>query len=177
MPDTANAGCITVDRQETPGLFETFYICKNTLQKPAYTIMHHYTDDEAILFFNFDPTGANIICTDYEVSGLKKAECRKAGTRPIKSTFKFKKNTVEMLNLSQLDDKQRESIYLKKVFSYPDIVNQIEEDQCFVHVGDDYHVTLGYDEKNFMALSTCLINFETFFKKNKKFLMELLWRK
>lgn len=166
---------MTLDRETTPGSFETIYLCKNTLSKPAYTIFRHYVGDNSILVFNFDPFGANIVCTDYEIAGAKLAECRKAGIRRIKPSYAFEKKGVETKRLSRMTNAERKELYSgSAVFSYPKSSNDIESEQCFVHVAKDRLITLGYDDNNYMALSTCLIQLEVFFKSNKKFLLKLL---
>lgn len=169
---------MTLDRETTPGSFETIYLCKNTLSKPAYTIFRHYVGDNSILVFNFDPFGANIVCTDYELANAKMAECRKAGIRSIKPRYNFKKKGVETKRLSRMTDVERKELYSgSTVFSYPKSFDDIGSEQCFVHVAKGHLITLGYDDSNYMALSTCLIQLEIFFKSNKKFLLELLRQK
>jgi hypothetical protein len=174
-PQKAEAECMTLDRETTPGSFETIYLCKNTISKPAYTIFQHYVGENSILVFNFDPFGANIVCTDYEFAGTKMAECRKAGIRRIKPNYAFKKKGVATKRLSKITEAERKELFEgSTAFSYPKSFNDIESEQCFVHVAKGYQITLGYDDSNYMALSTCLIQLEIFFKSNKKFLLKLL---
>ena len=169
---------MTLDRETTPGSFETIYLCKNTLPKPAYTIFRHYVGDNSILVFNFDPFGANIVCTDYEIAGAKMAECRKAGIRRIKPNYASKKKGVETKRLSKITEAERKELFEgSTAFSYPKLFVDIESEQCFVHVAKGHLITLGYDDRNYMALSTCLIQLEMFFKSNKKVLLELLRKK
>ena len=177
-PRTADAGCMTLDQETTPGTFETIYVCRNTLSEPVYTIVQHYAGDGSILVFNFDPTGANIVCTDYELANIKNAKCRKAGLRPIKPTFTFKKNIVKVERLLNFGDAERKALYTNStVFSYPEAAEDIEFEKCFVHIAKNHLVTFGYDDKNYMALSTCLIQIEVFFKENKKIMLDILWGK
>jgi hypothetical protein len=170
----ADAACMTLDREVTPGPFETIYICRNTLTKPVYTIVRHYVGDDSFNMFNFDPMGANIVCTDYELAGRKLAECRKAGLRPIASNYKLKKAKLETRLLSAMNRAQRDSLYqTRTLFAYPDTAEAIDLEQCFVHIAEDRGITLGYSRENYMALSTCLIRFEGYLKRNKKFLLSL----
>lgn len=173
-PRPADAACMTLDRETTPGIFETIYICRNTLTKPVYTIVEHYVGEDSIRVFNFDPMGANIICTDYELGDVNTAACRKAGIRRIRPSYAFKKIVVETKRLSKMTSAERKELYAgSAAFSYPETPDAISLEQCFVHVAEDHLITLGYDDDNYMALSTCLIQLENFFKSDKKFLLEL----
>lgn len=170
----ADAACMTLDHETTPGPFETIYICRNTLMQPAYTIVRHYVGEDSFSIFNLDPMGANIVCTDYELAGRKLAECRKAGLRPIASNYKLKKAKLQTRLLSAMNRAQRDSLYqTRTLFAYPDTAEAIDLEQCFVHIAEDRSITLGYSRENYMALSTCLIRFEGYLKRNKKFLLSL----
>jgi hypothetical protein len=118
------------------------------------------------------------------------ADCRKAGIRRIKKKYKSRNAIVETLNLSRSEKpsllkakrarfKNAEKDDYKKVyaddalFSYPDTVDEVPIEQCFVNISKEKLITIGYDKNNYMALSTCLIKLETYFKSNKKLLLEL----
>ena len=188
----AMAACMTVDRTTTPGTLETFYFCKNSLPKPAYSIVQHYSGENFIGIFNFDPRGANIVCNDYELDKAKMADCREAGIGQIKKKYKSRNAIVETLNISpsekpNLINSRRARIknegnrdYGKVydndgLYSYPDTVDEVPIEQCFVFISKKKVITIGYDKNNYMALSTCLIKLEEYFKSNKKLLLEL-WR-
>jgi len=170
----ADATCMTLDHKTTPGPFETVYICRNTLTEPTYTIVRHYVGEDSFSIFNFDPMGANIVCTDYEFSGRKLAECRKAGLRPVTSNYKLKKTNIAVRLLSAMDPAKRTSLYkTPTLFAYPDTAEAIDLEQCFLHIGKNRDITFGYSRGNYMALSTCLIRFEGYLKRNKRFLLSL----
>ena len=174
-PQATEATCMTVDRDLNPGPFETFYFCNNTLAKPVYKIVRHYIGENFVEIFNFDPRGANIICNDYELDKLKMADCRKAGVRQIKKSYKSRNTIMETMRLSGPGKSSYKELYaVKGLFSYPRTPDEIPLEQCFVHMAEDHLITIGYDETNFMALSTCLIRFEGFLKSNKKLLLELI---
>ncbi len=170
----ASASCMTLNREKTPGPFETIYVCRNTPAKPVYTIVQHYVGDDAFRVFNFDPAGANIVCTDYEMGGRKMAECFTDEFSPISSRYESRRSSVEMHSLSLLKKRDREKIYRSKtIFAYPATTEEVDVEECFVHVDANRTIALGYSEKNYMALATCLIRFEEYLKTNKKFFLSL----
>ena len=175
MPHGANSACMRMQRESTPGVSELFYFCKNSLARPKYSIIQHYSDDDYVGIFNFDPRGANIICNQYELDKLEKSKCRKVGIKKIKKKYQLGKTLIQTINLTKSKKSQYENIYKQKsVFSYPESVEEIGIEKCFVHITSKQTITIGYDVNDYMSLSMCLLQMEENFKTNKQLFLKLL---
>jgi hypothetical protein len=175
MPQEAKPACMQMQRDTTPGLSESFYFCKNSLARPMYSIVQHYSGENFAGIFNFDPRGANIICNEYEFDKFTESLCRKVGIREIKNKYEAGKTVIQTVNLSKSKEIDYKKIYERKsVFLYPETAEEIVVDNCFVHISTKQIITIGYDINDYMSLSTCLIKMEQNFQSNKKLFLKLI---
>jgi len=164
-----------MQRESTPGVSESFYFCRNSLARPTYSIIQHYSGDNFVGIFNFNPRGANIICSNYDFDRFKESKCQKVGLGNIKKKYKLRKTVVQTINLSKSKKSKYENIYQKEAaFSYPESIDEVAIEKCFVHIGKDNMVTIGYDENDYMSLPICLLKMEMNFKSNKKLFLKLI---
>lgn len=169
----AQAFCVNVEH-ETNSSFEAFIKCENTFNQPKYTIYNHYFDESFVGIFTFDPRGANIICTNYELVGKNiRNQCLKAGVRDISSHYKNRNNEIELLNISSVSTEEIQSIFdYSEVYKFPDFYEEVAVENCFVSVTSQKKIIFGYDEDRFMDLSNCLRELEGFVRENHKFMLK-----
>ena len=151
--------------------FELTRICASSIGRPFYRIVQHIYDEGASLMFAFAPRSRKLLCHQYELKNEFYENCTNYGVNFFPDSFKGKKFHVTMLELSELELEDIDKLYAgRNLFKYPDMAELVSVDNCFVVVGSDDKIHIGYFEESIIEMSQCLIEMETFISANKSVL-------
>ena len=76
-----------------------------------------------------------------------------------------------MLELSEFDRADIDKLYARRnLFEYPEMPEFVPVDNCFVVIGPNDNIQIGYSEASIIEMSQCLIEMEIFISANKSVL-------
>jgi hypothetical protein len=151
--------------------FELTRICASSIGQPFYRITQHIYDEGASLMFAFAPRSRKLLCHQYELKNEFYENCTNYGVNFFPDSFKGKKFRVTMLELSEVEPADIEKLYAgRHLFKYPEMAELVSVDNCFVVIGSDDKIQIGYAEESIIEMSQCLIEMETFISANKSVL-------
>ena len=157
--------------KDTPDKFEFTKICTSSIGQPFYRIVQHIYDGGSSLVFAFAPRSRKLLCHQYELKNGFYENCTNYGVNFFPNSFKGKKFRVKMLELSELDQAGVDKLYAgRSLFKYPEMPEFVPVDNCFVVIGPDDNIQIGYSEASIIEMSQCLIEMETFISANKSVL-------
>lgn len=171
----ASAACHSLDILTEEGDFQAYFICKNSLSSPDYTVSSYMGEKISFGIFSFDTKGASYMCHDYETKIDSEEKCTSSGLKKLKSIYKNKNAAVHMIDFG----KKSGVGIAKKIFAMPSRYStsnsfvDAEIEGCFVRVCQE-DVYFGYSSDEFNLLSNCIIEFENEMSRNKKLLFSLL---
>ena len=151
--------------------FELTRICASSIGQPFYRIVQHIYDEGSSLVFAFAPRSRKLLCHQYEIKNEFYENCTNFGVNFFPSSFKGKKFRVTMLELSEFDRAEIDKLYARgNLFEYPEMPEFVPVDNCFVVIGPNDNIQIGYSEASIIEMSQCLIEMEIFISANKSIL-------
>lgn len=167
---SALAYCEEYLKEDAQG-FELTRICASSIGQPFYRIVQHIYDEGSSLVFAFAPRSRKLLCHQYEIKNEFYENCTNYGANFFPSSFKGKKFRVTMLELSKFDRAEIDKLYARgNLFEYPEMPEFVPVDNCFVVIGPNDNIQIGYSEASIIEMSQCLIEMEIFISANKSIL-------
>ena len=151
--------------------FELTRICASSIGQPFYRIVQHIYDEGSSLVFAFAPRSRKLLCHQYELKNEFYENCTNYGVNFFPNNFKGKKFRVTMLELSEFEQADIDKLYAtRSLFKYPEMSEFVPVDNCFVFIGPNDNIQIGYSEARIIEMAQCLIEMEIFISANKSVL-------
>ena len=151
--------------------FELTRICASSIGQPFYRIVQHIHDGGSSLVFAFAPRSRKLLCHQYELKNEFYENCTNYGVNFFPNNFKGKKFRVTMLELSEFEQADIDKLYTRvSLFKYPEMSEFVPVDNCFVVIGPNDNIQIGYSEARIIEMAQCLMEMEIFISANKSVL-------